>query len=222
MKIKICGLTRPEDVQICEDLYSEFIGFINVKRSPRYLNLEKIRQLVEPMKDKNRAVLVIEPKDIDEAIKTVEYSKMNSIQLHSLKEEDIKILKHFNTLKKPIRIIKAIGIHERCNHIKKEEIKEYARICDFLLFDSQVNGKSGGTGKQINLEHAIEAAKIAKNVNRDIKLFLAGGMNLEFIKKEFNTLELFYDYIDVNSGVETQPGIKNQNRIRELMQYIKN
>lgn len=222
MKVKICGLTRPEDVQICEDLYSDFIGFINVKRSLRYLNLDKIRQLVEAMKDKNRAVLVIEPKDIDEAIKIVEYSKMNIIQLHSLKEEDIKILKQLDTLKKPVRIIKAIGIHERFNQMKKKEIKEYARICDFLLFDSQVNGKSGGTGKQINLEHAIEAAKIAKKMKHDIKLFLAGGMNLEFIKKEFHTLELFYDYIDVNSGVENQPGIKNQNRIKELMQYLKN
>jgi phosphoribosylanthranilate isomerase len=222
MKLKICGITRPKDVQICEDLHSEFIGFINIKRSIRYLNLDKIRQLVEPMKDKKRAVLGLEPKNIDETIKTVEYSKISTIQLHSLQKDDIIKLKSQITLKKPVRIIKAIGIPERFNQIKKEEIKEYAGICDFLLFDSQVNGKSGGTGKHINVEHAIEAAKIAKNVNHDIKLFLAGGLNFEFIKKEINTLEQFYDYIDVNSGVEDQPGIKSHKKMRELIQYLKN
>lgn len=222
MKVKICGLTRPEDVQICEDQHSDFIGFINVRRSLRYLNLDKIRQLLEPMNDKNNAVLVIEPKNLEETIKTVEYSKINTIQLHSLKQEDIKILKDPDTLIKPVRIIKAIGISERLNQIKKEEIKDYARICDFLLFDSQVKGKSGGTGKHINPEHAIEAAKIAKKAKNDIELFLAGGMNLELIKKEFHSLELFYDYLDVNSGVEDQPGIKNKNMISELMQYLKN
>jgi phosphoribosylanthranilate isomerase len=222
MKLKICGLTRLEDVQICEDLHSEFIGFININRSSRYLTPDKIKQLVEPMKDKNRAVLVIEPKNIDDIIKTVEYSKISTIQLHSLQKDDINILKRSNTLKKPLRIIKAIGIPERFNQIKKEEIKESARICDFLLFDSQVNGKSGGTGKHINVKNAIEAANIAKKVNNDIKLFLAGGINLEFIKKEYNTLEQFYDYMDVNSGVEDQPGIKNHKKMRELIQYLKN
>lgn len=126
MKVKICGITRPEDVQICEEIRPEFIGFINIKRSVRYLNLDKIRQLIEPMKDKNRAVLVIEPKNIDETIKTIEYSKINTIQLHSLQKDDIKKLKSQNILKKPVRIIKTIGIPEKFNQIKKRGNK---RIC---------------------------------------------------------------------------------------------
>ncbi|MCE5214908.1 MAG: hypothetical protein LLF83_09350, partial [Methanobacterium sp.] len=133
-----------------------------------------------------------------------------------------KILKNSDTLKRPLRVIRAIGIPERFNKIKKEEIKCYARVCDFLLFDSQINGKSGGTGKYIRTENAIEAAKIAKKVNKNIKLFLAGGINLERIKKEFHPLELFYDYLDVNSGVEDHPGMKNMNKISELTQYLKN
>jgi len=189
MKVKICGITRTEDVKICQDNNADMMGFINMKRSSRYVDLDKINQLVGLMRDKNKAVLVLEVEDIKEALKIIKLSGISTLQLHSIKSEDIKILRQRYTSKTPLRIIKAIGIPEKIDTHKINEIKDYAEIYDFLLFDSQIKGKSGGTGKKIPIEQAVEAAEIAIGVNKKIKLFLAGGINLEYIKKEEDTIK---------------------------------
>lgn len=221
MKVKICGITQEKDIRACEENSANFIGFINIKRSPRFIDLDKINELTGFMKDKNKAVLVIEPTDLNEAEYTIIQTKISIIQFHSLSSEEIKRLKQKNLLKTPLKIIKAIGIPENIDTSKKNEIEEYAEICDFLLFDSQINGKTGGTGKQIPFKQAIEAAKIAKSVNEDVKLILAGGINTEIIKIHGKVIETVFDYVDINSGVEDQPGIKNQIKIKEFMQIVK-
>ena len=87
-----------------------------------------------------------------------------------------------------------------------------------MLFDYQVEGKSGGTGRQIPIKMVLEAIKIAKSVNSNVEIFLAGGMNSERIRNEKHTLEKVLDYVDVNSGVEDSPGIKNPGLVNELME----
>ncbi len=214
MKFKICGITRPEDLQVCEREGSDFIGFINIKRSKRFQDMETIRELVNSMKNPENAVLVIEPETVEEAVSSVKKSGVKNIQLHSLQAEDITNLKEIN-------VIRAIGIPEEISTAKKEEIKSFSEVCNYLLFDSMVKGKSGGTGKQIPLEVAAEAVKIAKERNKDIKLFLAGGISTERIKNEGNLIKDIFDYVDVNSGVEESPGIKNRDKIVEFVENCK-
>jgi phosphoribosylanthranilate isomerase len=214
MEFKICGITRPEDLQVCENNGSAFIGFINIKRSKRFLDIEKIRKLMDSMKNKENAVLVIEPETAEDVVNAVEKSGVRNIQLHSLHVEDINNLKEIN-------VIRAIGIPEEINESKKEEIESFAKVCNNLMFDSMIRGKSGGTGKQIPLEVAAEAAKIAKKSNENIKLFLAGGINAEMIKNEGKLIKDIFDYVDVNSGVEDSPGIKNKVKITEFVENCK-
>lgn len=214
MKFKICGITRLEDLQVCEKFDPDFIGVINIKRSKRFLDITKIRNLRDSMKNHEKAVLVIEPETAEEVIKAVEKSGIKNIQLHSLSAEEIVKLNGIN-------IIRAIGIPEKIDTFKMEEIEEFAKVCRFLLFDFEVSGKSGGTGKQIPLEVAVEAAEIAKKSNRNIKLFLAGGINVERIKNEGNLIKDIFDYVDINSGVEDSPGIKNIVKIREFVENCK-
>lgn len=218
MKVKVCGITRLEDVKLSEDNNVDLIGFINIKRSARYVNLDKICQLTASMKNKDKAVLVMETEDINEVQNAVTKTGINIIQFHSLSSQDIEKFKQSHPT---LKIIKSIGISPNINLLKTDEIKSYAKVCDFLLFDSQIKGKSGGTGKQIPLVDAVKAAKIARKCNSKIELFLAGGINTERIKKEGNPLEKVFDYIDVNSGVEDHPGIKNENKIIQFMQVIK-
>ncbi len=213
MQFKICGITRPEDLYVCEKSEPAFIGFINVERSKRFLDIEKIRELVDSMKNNEKAVLVIEPETAEEAVKAVEKSGVKNIQLQSLPVEDTSKLKEIN-------VIRAIGIPEKIDAFKKEEIEEFAKVCGYLLFDSMISGKSGGTGKQISLEVAAEAARIAKRSNPNVKLFLAGGINVERIKNEGKLIEDIFDYVDVNSGVEDSPGIKNRDKIMEFVDMV--
>jgi len=214
MQFKICGITRPEDLQACEKSDPSFIGFINIERSKRFLDIEKIRKLVDSMESRDKAVLVLEPETAEEVIETAKKCGIKNVQLHSLQAGDMAKLNGIN-------VIRAIGIPEKIDASKRKEIEEFAKVCNYLLFDSMISGKSGGTGKQIPLEVAVEAAEIAKKNNNGIKLFLAGGMNAERMKKEGKLIKDSFDYIDVNSGVEDSPGIKNNDKISEFVEYCK-
>lgn len=162
------------------------------------------------MENPENAVIVLEPQNADEVIEKTGKSGIKNVQLHSLSADEIVKLKD-------ITIIRAIGIPERIDDAKIDEIEKFADVCEYILFDSLVNGKSGGTGKQIPLETAIKAAEIAKMRNLNIKLILAGGMNKERMNKEGKIIENIFDYIDVNSGVEDNPGIKSEIKISEFM-----
>lgn len=218
MKVKICGITRDEDVKTCEVNGADLIGFINIKRSPRFVNLDKICHLTSSMQNKGKAVLVMETEDIDEAQKSIKTTGISFIQFHSLSVQDMK---KFRKNSPSVKIIKALGIPERIGGHKIDEIKGFAEVCDYLLFDFEINGKSGGTGKQIPLNQAVKAAEIARKHNEKVELLLAGGINTHKMKTEGETLKEVFDYVDVNSGVEDQPGYKDETKIREFMNETK-
>ncbi len=222
MKVKICGITRAKDIKICEENNADLIGFINIRRSPRFVELDKINELTSKLKNKDKSVLVIEPDNLEEAEIALKKSNINIVQLHSLSIDDIKRLKEFKSIQRQLKIIKVVGIPERITARKKIEIEDLSRVCDSILFDYENLGQSGGTGKQIPLKLVFEAAEIAKNVNYNIELFLAGGLNLKLIKNEGKVIAKLFDFIDVNSGVEDKPGFKNDTKIRELIQLLKN
>lgn len=226
MKVKICGMRRPEDVLKSEESGADLIGFINIERSKRFVKISRINELLASMKNKKRAVLVIEPEDLEDATMRIKKTGIKTVQLHSLSKSQIKYLKWMDTYRKDgfddeLKVIRVIGISEEgITEGKAGEIKEFAEVSDAMLFDYEVKGKSGGTGKQIPLDIAVKAVKTAKGVNHGIKIFLAGGMNVERLKNEKKILDNLFDYVDVNSGVEDFPGVKNPDKIQNLCEQI--
>jgi phosphoribosylanthranilate isomerase len=233
MKVKICGITRSQDVSKCEESGANLIGFINIKRSKRYVKLEAIKGLVSRLENKERAVLVLEPDNPEEVVMKMKKTGIRTVQLHSLNSNEIRYLKwienfHRTPVETNIKIIRAVGLSEssveysttgqlKLSNEKKMEIEDFAKTCDALIFDYNMNGKSGGTGKQIPLNIALEAVKIAKIANNNLEIFLAGGIDSEKIRDNKDTLEGVIDYFDVNSGVEDSPGIKNPERVEEIL-----
>ncbi|MGF7118308.1 phosphoribosylanthranilate isomerase [Methanobacterium oryzae] len=214
MKVKICGIMRSSDLKSLEKFDPHFIGFINIKRSKRFIDIAKINELMDKMENPGKAVLVLEPEIAEEVVKKANECNIKNVQLHSLSANEIAKINDIN-------IIRAIGIPEKIDDEKKEEIEEFSKVCNYLLFDSMISGKSGGTGKQIPFKIAIEAAQIAKRNNNDIKLILAGGMNTQRMEDEGKIIKENFDYVDVNSGVEDSPGIKNIHKIEEFMEICK-
>lgn len=210
MRVKICGIKNEKDLKTCENHETAFIGFINVERSMRFIDINKVSELKGKMKDPEKAVLVLEPKTTDEVIKKARKCGIKNVQLHSLTAEEISRINGIN-------IIRAVGISKTVDERKIKEIKRFAGVCEYILFDSMVCGQSGGTGKQIPLELAEYAALLAKSINPDIKLILAGGINTERMKNEGKMIKKIFDYVDVNSGVEDFPGVKNKYKISEFM-----
>jgi len=233
MKVKICGITRSVDVSKCEKSGANLIGFINIKRSNRRVGLKKIKRLLSALKDKSRSVMVLEPENPEEVIMKTKKTGIRIVQLHALSHNQIKYLKfiegfHRNATERNIKVIRAIGISEESFDLsdgnelkmslnKKKEIEGFARVCDALLFDYQIEGKSGGTGRHIPLKMVLESVKIVKDISNNIEIFLAGGLNSERIRNDKEILEKIIDYVDVNSGVEDAPGVKNPDRVDCLM-----
>lgn len=233
MKIKVCGITRSEDLIRCEESGAELMGFINIDRSKRNLSLKEIKTLTAGMKNKMKAVMVLEPKDIEEVVMKMKKTGVRNIQLHSLTPNQIKYLRWIenyerNPFEPHLKIFRAVGLSQDSTEIideepvlkpeKISEIKEFALCCDALILDYQLNGKSGGTGKQIPMKIALEAVRTAKDVDNNVEIFLAGGINTEIIRNRKEILEKVFDYVDVNSGVEDAPGIKNSQQLEELLE----
>jgi phosphoribosylanthranilate isomerase len=231
IRTKICGITREQDLKAAEEYGADLIGFIHVKRSPRFLEMDDIKYLVSLLNDKNRAVLVLEPENVQQAKYKILESGINTVQLHSLTPLEIKELKielensdvkndlKDNCLK--FNVIKAIGLHETISTDKKNEIESFATECDGILLDYQLSGKSGGTGKQIPLDIALKGAEIAQNANKNIEIYLAGGMSADRIKTEAKMIKNVFDVADFNSALEDEPGKKNKSKIKDLFDQIK-
>jgi phosphoribosylanthranilate isomerase len=252
-KVKICGITRAQDLKTAEDSGADLIGFIHVKRSARFLEMDDIGYLRSLLDNKNRAVLVLEPDNVQQAKDQILESGIKTVQLHSLSSLEIKELRYRlkNELKiqlnelglnelglepklnpeleqepekksENLKFIRAIGLSESISTDKKKEIEQFSTECDGILLDYQIKGKSGGTGKQIPIGIAQKAAEIARAVNKNIEIYLAGGMDLERIKTEGKMIKNVFDVVDFNSALEDEPGKKNKSKIKDLLDQIKN
>jgi phosphoribosylanthranilate isomerase len=216
MKIKICGLRSFNEVSMTEAVGADFLGFIHVKRSKRYVNLQLIKILKSRMEQPHKAILVIEPENQENALKNVLDTGINHLQLHSLSPNQIQSLKKkFN-----LHVTRAIGLIDEISPEKKREIESFAHVCNVILFDYEVNGHSGGTGNQIPLQVALEGTEIVKNIS-DSEIFLAGGISPEFILKHRKTLYKHFDGLDINSGVEKPPGFKDGSKLNKLMEICR-
>ncbi|MDD3985729.1 MAG: phosphoribosylanthranilate isomerase [Methanobacterium sp.] len=200
MKIKICGITRLEDVSKCETSGTNLMGFVNIRKSKRFVTLQEIITIISNMKEKNRAVLVLEPDNPEEVVMKMKKTGIRTVELHSLTYNQIKYLKWIESfqrtpLERNITIIRAIEIspesmdtknNNKFSISKLKEIENFAKTCDGLLLNNQI--KSKDTTFQIPTPIILEAVKIAKNINPNIKILLTGGINPQNIN-DTKTLE---------------------------------
>jgi phosphoribosylanthranilate isomerase len=131
--------------------------------------------------------------------------ELDMIQLHGDEDEGfIRKLKLLTNRK----IIKAIPI-QTVEDIKiSEELKNF---CDMILFDTKTNNQFGGTGTSFDW-------KLLKNFKTSKKWMLAGGLNINNIKKALETAKP--DIVDISSGVEKERGVKCEEKIRNFIKYV--
>ncbi|MGN1363283.1 MAG: phosphoribosylanthranilate isomerase [Methanobrevibacter sp.] len=218
-KIKICGMTDKNIVNELSKLNIDYLGFINIKRSKRFVSLNKINNLTKNLENKNFLTLVIDDENPEEINNKVNKTGIKRVQFHSnITINNIKKLKELNNT---IKITMVIGIKNKIDLEVKNNLEEYSQYVDSILFDYIKDGLTGGTNTHIPIETAVEASKIVKNKNPKCNVILAGGLNYNYLKEIFEYLDNF-DIIDVNSGVEDSPGIKNVEKIKIIIELIKN
>ena len=194
-KIKLCGITREDDIRIVNELLPDYIGFVFAKKSKRYINFDAARNLKSKLDQRVKAVGVFVNEDIENIVYLAENKIIDLIQLHG--NED----KHYiNTLKQKINssIIYAYQIKS------KADIKSINNDTDFILLDA-----GAGCGETFD-EALLEGF--------DGEYFLAGGLSPDNIKEKI--MSLHPTAVDVSSGIETE-GRKDAAKMRKFVNLIR-
>ena len=212
MKLKVCGLTKMDQIQELISLNTNFLGFIFYDRSPRFvlnhLSLEEISAINHQGK-----VGVFVNETVEKIVEISEKSNLNFIQLHGDEDEEfIKRLRQM--LNENTKIIKVIRIGDDKTNFENE-IKKITNIksqISNLLFDTDSKA-FGGTGKTFDWQ-------ILNEIEIPIPYFLSGGISLENIH-QLSTINQQPLALDINSKFETEPGIKNLEKIKNFTQIVK-
>jgi len=210
VRVKICGMTREEDVAVALASGVDAVGFIlGVPSSPRNISMEKAERLIGLVPIFAKSVLVTVLTDVDELVGMYEKLKPDAIQIHGENPPDHSIIRE----KLPnIPIIRAVSANP-ANAIEKA--LEASKSFDAILLDSFAHGMYGGTG-------VVHDWKLSKRVKQAIypkPLILAGGLKPENVREAIGFVEPYA--VDVSSGVELQPGVKDHGKIEEFIKNAK-
>jgi len=206
-QIKICGLTRPQDVEAALLYGADMLGFIVEANSPRRLSVEQAAQLSRPAFSAAKRVAVTVNADEDVLDRICADMRPDFIQFHG--DESPKIIRYVGSFT-GIRAIKAIAIRERAD---LEQIEAYTGCVDYILLDAKApkgETQRGGHGMSFDWD-------VLKGFTAKTPLILAGGLNPQNITAAKRTGITFFD---VSSGVEAAPGVKDHLKIQAFMKAV--
>ena len=199
-RVKICGLTRPRDVGIACELGAACVGFNFAAASPRRVPIGAARGLASSAAKGVVKVGVFVDESRDEILAAVEEASLDAVQIHRpLREEDLD-------LPRPVFAVARV----RGGSAVLPPAELLAR-CRYVLVDSDRAGQSGGTGVPVDW-NALSGK------SWPIPLMLAGGLNAGNVEDAIETVRPAA--VDVASGVESAPGIKDENRMRLFFEAV--
>ena len=209
-QLKVCGLTKMDQIQELISLNTNFLGFIFYEKSPRFvlnhLSLEEISEINHQGK-----VGVFVNESIEKIAEITEKAKLSFIQLHG--DEDEEFVKKLRlSLSKNIKIIKVIRIGNQSFDELQKTINQQPSTVNYLLFDTDSKA-FGGTGKTFDWQ-------ILNEIEIPIPYFLSGGISLENIH-QLSTINHQPLALDINSKFEIEPGIKNLEKIKIFKSLLK-
>jgi len=209
VRVKICGITREEDLAVAVAAGADAVGFVvGVPSSPRNISLKKAEKLIRLVPIFVKSVLVTVPKSINE-LQTYEKLSPDAIQIHGENLPDTSTLRGKLPNTPLIRAINANPMNAL------EVASEASKLFDAILLDSSTCGRYGGTG----IVHDWNLSKRVKQVIRPKPLILAGGLNPENVKDAIHTVQPYA--VDVCTGVESRPGFKDPEKVLAFIENVK-
>jgi phosphoribosylanthranilate isomerase len=210
VKVKICGITREEDLRMVCDMGVDAVGFVvNVPSSPRNLPVETAKKLVGLVPVFVKSVLVTVPNSVNEVVMLYEKLKPSVVQIHG------DNIMHVLALREKLRntmLIRAITVNPK--EVFGASIKE-SEFFDAILLDSYSRGKHGGTG----VTHNWSLSRRFREAIHPKPLILAGGLNPENVKDAIRTVKPYA--VDVSTGVESAPGVKDPEKVEAFIKNAK-
>ena len=209
VEIKFCGLTRREDAEYAAALGASYVGVI-FAGGPRTLTLEKASDVLAAVPPDVRRVGVFADQAPDDVARSANELRLDVVQLHggasAARIEGIRA--SFDGKIWPVCRVAEPPL--------PAEVAELAALGDGLVLDSYVRGTLGGTGVTVAWSALSEDVD---RIRRDMRLFvLAGGLRPENVTRAIATLTPHV--VDVSSGVESAPGIKDHDRMRAFRDAV--
>ena len=207
MRIKICGITKPEQAQKIAQIGATALGFICVERSPRYVTPSQIKEILSQLSISTDTIGVFANAEIVKIEQIVRETGLSGVQLHGSESKEfcqqLRQILPTNT-----EIIKAFRIKTPESLVATDSYTDYV---DTLLLDAYHPQMLGGTGQTINWQDL-------RQFSPTLPWMLAGGLNPDNISDALTQLKP--NGIDLSSGVEKSPGDKDLDLVARLFEHI--
>lgn len=206
-RVKMCGTTSARDAMAAVEAGVDALGFIFVKKSPRYISPDDAASIIDilpPFVTKVGVFVDSRPKDI---IETITYCGLNQVQLHG--NENPQKCMEIRRANQIFSICKAFRVGVEAPPI---DFSAYSPVVDSVLLDTYVKGQEGGTGETFDWD-------LIARLKLDRPLILAGGLSAENVREAIQSVAPYA--VDVNSGIEVAPGIKDHKKLTTLLQEVR-
>jgi len=205
-QIKVCGMRQPNNIEKLVALQPDYIGFIFYKPSPRYVGEQLTKDAIAAIPDSIQKVGVFvnaPEREMDEA--RIRYN-LDVIQLHGDESPELC----FIMKQTGVRVMKVFRVDEQFEFAHTRRYEDY---CDFFLFDTATKAY-GGSGHKFNWQ-------LLENYNNARPVFLSGGIGPADVDDILHLKGLNLKGIDVNSKFETEPGLKDTERLKSFMEQVR-
>lgn len=202
--IKFCGLTRAQDVRLACALTVDYIGLVFAAGSPRCVDIETARALADVLREQPQPARLVAllrnpaPVDVDAVVAAIQ---PDVLQFHGA--EDERFCSAF-----AVPYWKALGV-EGVDDIQALVERSHPDA-EALLLDAHPPGAAGGTGERFDWTRWPDSRR---------RLVLAGGLTPDTVAEAVRQTRPFA--VDVSSGIEQAPGIKNGDRMRRFVEAVR-
>ncbi len=205
MLVKICGITNIEDALFVTECGADALGFIFVRTSPRYIDPIRAHTIIETVRcycslKKTLFVGVFVNSSRQDVNEVLKQCALDCLQFHG-EEQPSDVEGYSQKVWKAFRVSDSFD----CRVLTPYKVHAY-------LLDTYDVALYGGTGKTFNWQKAVEAKAYGN-------IILSGGLKPQNVLKAIETVQPYG--IDVNSGVESEPGKKDHQKVKKLFELLK-
>jgi phosphoribosylanthranilate isomerase len=204
-RIKICGITRLEDARFSAALGADYLGFIQHRDSPRFVAPEAAAEIIGWVHGSEPVGVFVDAsaEEIDAASSLAGF---RLVQLHGSEPPEL-------CAEIDLPVIKAVRVmHDASSEQLRYVFERYAESVDYFLLDTHHTSMFGGTGESFNW-------RIPRELAADYPVFLAGGITAANVEEAVETMRPFA--VDLSSGVEESPGIKDFDRLNTFFDVVR-
>jgi len=209
IRIKICGITNLDDAGIAIEAGADMLGFNFYRPSPRFIEPDEARQIIESLKRETEfvAVGIFVDEPLESVIQTARISGVDAVQLHG--DESVAYCAELKSSLHGITIIKALRVSDS---FQPEFATSYP--VDAIMLDAFHDNLRGGTGKVIDWTIALRTRELVPQV------FLSGGLSPENVAEAIECVQPYA--VDACSRLELSPGRKDPSRLKAFVNAVRN